>query len=141
MTRTRLILADDHAATLGGWRALVEPEFEVVGTAADGVALVEMAERLSPDAIVTDVSMPEMSGIVAAEAILRRRPASRIVLVTVHADRALLRRSLALGVFGYVLKVRAGEDLLPAIRAALRGELLISPFPCQESRDQRPGPF
>jgi DNA-binding NarL/FixJ family response regulator len=129
MSRTRVLLADDHAATVQRWRSLLEPEFEVVATVSDGQALVEADERLRPDVIVTDIVMPGMNGIVATELILRKHPAARVVFATVHADRAMLRRGLAAGAFGYVLKVRVGEDLVPAIRAALRGELLISPFP------------
>jgi DNA-binding NarL/FixJ family response regulator len=129
MTRTRVLLADDHAATMARWRELLEPEFDVIGTVADGSALVDANERLHPDVIVTDLGMPGISGIVAAEMILRRHPAARIVFATIHADRSLLRRSLAAGAFGYVLKVRVGEDLVPAIRAAMKGELMISPFP------------
>ena len=129
MKRTRVLLADDHVATTQLWRELIEPEFQVVGMVDGGAALVDACERLQPDAIVTDVTMPGMSGIAAAEIILRRSPAARIVFATVHADEAMLRKCLAVGGFGYVLKVRVGEDLVPAIRAALRGELLISPFP------------
>jgi DNA-binding NarL/FixJ family response regulator len=129
MSRRRVVLADDHAATTERWRDLLEPEFEVVATVNDGGALIEADEQLHPDVIVTDIVMPGISGLAAAERILHRHPAARIVFATVHADRTLLRRGLAAGAFGYVLKVRVGEDLLPAIRAALRGELLISPFP------------
>jgi DNA-binding NarL/FixJ family response regulator len=129
MTRRRVLLADDHPATMQLWRTLLEPEFEVVGTVTDGEALVTAAERLTPDVIVADIVMPGMSGIVAARAILARHPAARIVFATVHADRTMLRSGLAAGAYGYVLKVRAGDDLVPAVRAALRGELLISPFP------------
>jgi DNA-binding NarL/FixJ family response regulator len=98
---------------------------------------VDAAERLAPDVIVSDIAMPGMSGIAAAGTILRRHPAARIVFATVHADRTMLRSSLAAGVFGYVLKVRAGDDLVPAIRAALRGELHISPFPCVDEASER----
>jgi DNA-binding NarL/FixJ family response regulator len=129
MSRRRVLLADDHAATMRLWQALLEPEFEVVGTVENGEALVEAADELSPDVIVTDIVMPGMSGIVAAEMILRRHPAARIVFVTVHADHTMLRTGLAVGAYGYVLKLRASDDLVPAIRAALDGELLISPFP------------
>jgi DNA-binding NarL/FixJ family response regulator len=129
MNRTRVLLADDHARTLQGWRTLLEPEFEIVGTVGDGHALVEAADQLAPDVIVSDIGMPRMSGLVAAGAILKRHPAARIVFATVHADSMMLRSGLALGAFGYVLKVRAGDDLVPAIRAALRGELHVSPFP------------
>jgi DNA-binding NarL/FixJ family response regulator len=129
MSRMRVLLADDHAATVQQWRTLLEPEFEVVGAVGDGEALVDAADRLAPDVIVTDIAMPGMSGIVAANTILGRHPAARIVFATVDADRMMLRRGLAAGAYGYVLKVRAGDDLVPAIRAALRGELHISPFP------------
>ena len=129
MNRKRVLLADDRSATMQLWRSLIEPEFEVIGTVNDGEALVDAAERLAPDVIVTDVVMPRMSGIAAAGVILRRHPAARIVFATVHADRTMLRRGLAVGALGYVLKVRAGDDIVPAIRAALKGELHISPFP------------
>ena len=124
-----MLLADDHVATTQLWRELIEPEFQVVGMVEGGAALVDASERLQPDAIVTDVTMPGMSGVAAAEIILRRSPSARIVFATVHADEAMLRKCLAVGGFGYVLKVRVGDDLAPATRAALRGELLISPFP------------
>ena len=129
-----MLLAEDHAPTMRLWRTLIEPEFEVVGAVTDGESLVDAAERLLPDVIVSDIVMPSMNGIVAAEIILRRLPASRIVFATVHADHMMLRAALAVGAFGYVLKVRAGDDLVPAIRAALRGELYISPFPAVEKR-------
>jgi DNA-binding NarL/FixJ family response regulator len=129
MTRRRVLLADDHAQTMQLWRTLLEPEFDVVGTVNDGESLVHAAERLAPDVIVSDIAMPGMSGIAAAGAILRQQPAARIIFATVHADSALLRSSLAAGAYAYVLKVRAADDLVPAVRAALRGELLISPFP------------
>jgi DNA-binding NarL/FixJ family response regulator len=127
--RPRVLLADNHAATTARWRDLLESEFEIIATVSDGSALVEANERLHPDVIVTDIVMPGISGIAAAERILRRHPAARIVFATVHADRTMVRRGLAAGAFGYVLKVRVGDDLIPAIRAALRGELLISPLP------------
>ena len=140
MSRVRVLLADDHPATLRRWRGLLEPEFEIVGTVGDGESLVSEAERLAPDVIVTDVVMPGMSGIAAAGAILRRHPAARIVFATIHADSTMLRRSLAAGAMGYVLKGRAGEEIVPAIRAALRGELHISRWSCFTSRDRESEP-
>jgi len=137
MTRPRVLLADDHAATIERWRDLLEPDFDVVGTVTDGQALIEAAERLAPDVIVTDIVMPGVNGITAAERILRRHPAARVVFATVHADQTMLRRGLAAGAFGYVLKVRVGDDLVPAICAALRGELLISPFPAANDARRR----
>jgi DNA-binding NarL/FixJ family response regulator len=136
MARVRVLLADDHAATLRRWRGLLEPEFDIVGTVGDGESLVSEAERLAPDVIITDVVMPKLSGIAAAGAILRRHPAARIVFATVHADNTMLRRGLAAGAMGYVLKGRAGEEIVPAIRAAMRGELHISPFPTHHPSEQ-----
>jgi len=129
MRRSRVLLADDHAATLQSWRALLESAFDVVGSVGDGRALVDAYEQLRPDVIVADIAMPELNGIAAAELIVRRHGGARIVIATVHADRALLRRGLAAGALGYVLKVRVGEDLVPAIQAVLRGDVYISPFP------------
>jgi DNA-binding NarL/FixJ family response regulator len=124
-----VLLADDHAETLRSWRALLEPEFEVVGAVSEGQALVEAYERLGPDVIVSDIVMPDIDGIAAAEMILRGHVGARIVFATVVADRALLRKALAVGACGYVLKIKAGEDLLPAVRAALLGDLFLSRFP------------
>jgi DNA-binding NarL/FixJ family response regulator len=125
--RARVILADDHPKVVEDLRALVEPEFEVVATVGDGNALVVAAERLAPDVIVTDIAMPGLNGITAAAEILRRNPAARIVFVTVYNHPVLVQKGLATGALGYVLKLRAGDDLVPAIRAVLRGEQHLSP--------------
>ena len=92
----------------------------------DGRALVSAAERLSPDVIVSDISMPGLDGIAAATVILRRNPAARIIFVTVHGDPCLVERGLATGALGYVLKLAAGDELVPAVHAALRGERHVS---------------
>jgi DNA-binding NarL/FixJ family response regulator len=128
MKRTRVLLADDDGPTMSLWRALLESEFDIVGAVTNGEALIDEADRLGPDVIVTDVVMPGVNGLTAARQILHSHPAARVVLVTVHADHALLRCGIAAGAFGYVLKMKAGEDLIPAIRAAHRGELFISAF-------------
>jgi DNA-binding NarL/FixJ family response regulator len=127
-----VLLAEDHDATLRSWQALLESEFEVVGSVGDGRALVAACDRLRPDVVVTDITMPAMSGIAAAEAILRSHPATRIVLVTVHAERVVQRKGLSAGALGYVLKIRAAEDLVPAVRAVVRGDVFLSPLPSRE---------
>ena len=126
MTRARVLLADDHAGNMELLCRLLQPEFDVVASVQDGLALVSAADALSPDVIVTDISMPGLDGISAAIVILRRNPAARIVFVTVHRDGILMERGLATGALGYVLKLAAGDDLLPAVRAALRGERHVS---------------
>jgi DNA-binding NarL/FixJ family response regulator len=126
MSRPRLLLADDHAETADLLCLLLEPEFEVVAAVEDGRALVAAASQLSPDVIVTDISMPRLDGIAAAALIRRRDPEARIVLVTVHADSLLVDRGLAIGALGYVLKDAAGDELIWAVRAALEGTRYVS---------------
>jgi DNA-binding NarL/FixJ family response regulator len=129
MSRSRLLLADDHMDTAELLRGLLQEEFDVIEQVEDGLALVSAAERLSPDVIVSDISMPFLDGISAASVILRRDPAARIVFVTVNADPSLKERGLATGALGYVLKLAAGDELLPAVHSALRGERHISGVP------------
>ena len=125
--RARVILADDHPEVIEYLRAVVEREFDVVGTVGDGNALIAAAEALAPDVIVTDIAMPGLNGITAAARILGSNPAARIVFVTVHNQPELVEKGLAIGALGYVLKLRAGDDLVPAIHAVLRGERHLSP--------------
>lgn len=122
MDHPRILLADDHAETRGLLRHLLCTEFDVVAEATDGPALVRAAEQCSPDAIVTDISLPGLGGLGAAAAILLHNRDARIVFVTVIAEPALIRRAFATGALAYVLKNTAGEDLIPAVHAALRGE-------------------
>src|SRR5687768_15255376 len=100
VSRIRVLLADDHLETAAQLRQLLQPEFEVIAHVTDGRTLVNYAERLSPDVIVSDISMPEVDGITAAAAILRQNPAARIVLVTVHGDPSLVTRGLEAGALG-----------------------------------------
>ena len=126
MSRPRLILADDHPETRALLRGLLDSEFDVVGLVEDGPALVRAAELLTPDVIVTDIGMPGMDGISAATLVLRRNPATRVVFVSVHTEQCVVKSGMAAGGLGYVLKLAAGEDLIPAVRAALRGQIHIS---------------
>ena len=116
------MLADDQAHTLTLLERLLATEFDVVATVQDGLTLVDTVARLSPDVIVTDVSMPRLNGIEAARRILVANPSARVVFVTVHTDSALRRAGQAIGGLGYVPKALAGEELIAAIRAVLRGE-------------------
>ena len=122
-----MVLADDQAATSALLERLLRTEFDVVATVGDGRALVEAVARVSPDAIVTDISMPFLDGIEAAREILCRNPSARVVFVTVHTDDLVIQRGWAVGGLGYVAKVSAGEELVPAVWAALRGERR---YPC-----------
>jgi DNA-binding NarL/FixJ family response regulator len=121
-----VLLADDHGPIAEQLGALLEPEFEVIAVVGDGGALVTAAETLTPDVIVTDIAMPGRDGITAARTILRSNPGARIVFVTIHNDPALVQQGLATGALGYVLKLRAADDLIPAVQAALQGHPYVS---------------
>jgi DNA-binding NarL/FixJ family response regulator len=126
MSRPRVLLADDHKETAAQLRHLLEADFDVVALVEDGQSLVTSAFRLSPDAIVTDISMPGLDGIEACAQIRRNDPEARIVLVTVHAEPILVQRGLAAGALGYVLKDAAGDELVAAVHAALGGHRFVS---------------
>jgi DNA-binding NarL/FixJ family response regulator len=95
-------------------------------TVGDGYAMLGAARALQPDVIVTDVAMPLLDGMSAAEELLRDDPAARVVFVSVHRDAALVQRGMEVGALAYVSKLTAGNDLVPAVRAALRGERSVS---------------
>lgn len=124
--RPRVLLAEDHPATAARLRKLLLTEFDVVASVDDGCALVDAAARLSPDVTITDVAMPGLDGIAATRQIRCRDPHARIVLVTVHAEAMLVEAALAAGALGYVLKNTAGDELLPAVHAALAGRRYLS---------------
>ena len=126
MHRPRVLLAEDHAETAERLRKLLRLEFDVIASVEDGRALVDATERLSPDVIVADIDMPGVDGIAATTLIRRHDPDARIVLVTVHSEAMLVEAGLAAGALGYVLKDTAGDELVPAIHAALAGRQYVS---------------
>lgn len=127
MGSTRILLADDHVLVSHGIRATLEAQFEIVGHAGDGKALVEAAEALRPDAIVLDIGMPVLNGLEAAQRIRQILPAVKLVFLSQHRDPAYLRQTLRIGASGYVLKSEAAEELQHALAAVMRGEIFISP--------------
>ena len=134
MGRPRVLLAEDHPRVADELCKLLEPEFELIAVVGDGDALLREAGTARPDVVVSDIVMPGLDGIAATEALLARHPETRVVLVTVHDDPELVDRAYAVGALAYVLKLSAAHDLMPAIRAALRGERYVSP----ELRSRRP---
>jgi DNA-binding NarL/FixJ family response regulator len=124
--KARILLADDHPRFPEMAQRLLESEFEVVAMVGNGQALLEEAMRLKPDVIVTDISMPILNGIEAADQLKESRSESRIVFLTVHFDADFVRRCLSTGAFGYVLKSRIASELIPAIREALGGNIFVS---------------
>lgn len=125
--KPKIILADDHRIILDGLRGLLSADFELAGTASNGMELLELARAARPDVIVADVSMPLLNGIEAARTLREEGISARIVFLTMHPDVTYLSRALEVGAAGYVLKHSASEELVTAIRAALRGERFISP--------------
>ena len=102
-------------------------EFFVVGSVGDGRELLAEAERLHPDVIVLDITMPRLDGIEAARQLRRSHQLARLVFLTVHEDADYARAALDAGGLGYVVKTRLASDLLPAIRAALADQTFVSP--------------
>ncbi len=128
MTRPRILIADDHALLLEAFERLLEQEFEVVGKATDGRELVAMAREFEPDAVVADMTMPELNGLDAARQVLAELPSTRIVLLTVHEDAVLAAEALRSGISGYVVKRSAAGELQQALREALAGRTYLTPL-------------
>jgi DNA-binding NarL/FixJ family response regulator len=106
---------------------LLAPTYEVVESVPDGRSLVEAAKRLKPDLIVTDISMPFLSGIEASNQLSASGSAAKVIFLTVHSDDDFVQTCLAAGAAGYVLKSRIMSDLLHAVQEALAGRIFISP--------------
>lgn len=127
MARARVLLADDHAMFSEGLRRILEPQFEIVGTAENGLDLVAAAERLQPDVVVADLSMPLLNGIGAARRLKKAANPPKIILLTMHADTTLATQAFKEGVSAYVLKSSPSSEIVTAIQEALRGRVYISP--------------
>ena len=124
----RLLLADDHQVVRQGLRALLEREaFTVVAEAANGCEAIQLADAHRPDAVVLDVSMPQMNGLNAASEILRRLPSTHIVVLTMHNEEYQIVAALRLGIRGYVLKSQAARELIQAVLEVVRGGTYLSP--------------
>ena len=127
MSRKRVLLADDHAAMLEEVRSLLDEEYEIVGAVENGQKLVEAASALKPDVIVSDISMPVMTGFEAVARIRQLGLASRIIFLTVQSSAPYLKKARALGADGYVLKIHTTEQLPLAIASVLTGTPYFSP--------------
>jgi NarL family two-component system response regulator LiaR len=124
--RKRILLADDHAAMLDEAKRLLK-DYEIIGAVEDGGALVEEAQRLRPDVIISDISMPVMTGFEAAVKIRRAGSTAKLIFLTVQSSAPYVKKARALGADGYVLKVYAGEQLPVAVSAVLAGQAYVSP--------------
>jgi len=132
MSRTRVLLADDHTLLLEAFQKLLEPEFEVVGTVADGRALVAAASRLKPDVVVLDIAMPLLNGLDAAQQIMENSPGIKVIFLTMNPDPDFATEALNLGASGYLLKTSASSELTKTIREALCGKKYVTPHIARE---------
>lgn len=127
--KIRVLLADDHAVLRAGLRLLLEAreEIVVVGEAEDGRQAIEMVNRLQPDVLLLDLTMPGLGGLDALKELRRLRPKCRVLVLTMHNDESFLRRALTSGASGYVLKQADDQELIVALRAVARGEVYVPP--------------
>ncbi|MBH0189461.1 MAG: response regulator transcription factor [Nitrospira sp.] len=128
MMRPRILIADDHSLVLAGLLKLVEAEGVVVGTVEDGRALVEEAQKLRPDVILLDISMPLLNGLDAARQLTKLVPDSKLIFLTMHATPTYATEAFKAGASGYLLKRSAASELKQAIHAVLRGQHYMTPL-------------
>jgi DNA-binding NarL/FixJ family response regulator len=125
--RVRVLIADDHPVVMEGLASLLRDHMDIVGTVSDGSQLVEAALSLRPDVIITDLSMPRMSGMEAMRRLKCERIESKFIVLTMFADRQLVIEATRVGASGFVLKQSAGKELMTAIDEVLQGRVYLSP--------------
>jgi len=128
MKRPRIVLADDHKMVLDALKGVIEPEFEVVGTFGDGLALVEGAPSLNPSVIVLDIQMPTMNGLNAGRRVKQLMPTVRLIYLTMNQDPDMAAEAFRLGASAYLLKNSAATELVQALRQVVRGGSYITPL-------------
>jgi DNA-binding NarL/FixJ family response regulator len=128
MKKPRVLMADDHSLILAGLRKLVEGECDVVGTVEDGRALVEAAQKLRPDLILMDISMPLLNGLEAARQLAKLVPESKLIMLTMHASPTYATEAFQAGASGYLLKRSAASELSQAIKSVLQGQQYLTPL-------------
>jgi DNA-binding NarL/FixJ family response regulator len=128
MARARVLLADDHLIVAQGLGSLLKDEFDLVGAVGDGQALLQAARQLRPDVIVTDLSMPRMSGLEALQQLNQEGINSRVIFLTMHADPQIATEAIRAGASGFLLKHSAGEELITAIHEVLQGRVYLAPL-------------
>jgi DNA-binding NarL/FixJ family response regulator len=126
----RIVIADDHAIVRQGLRALVEKEedIEVVGEAGDGEQAVALARELEPDVMIMDLTMPKLNGVEAIRIIHSEKPDIRIIALSMHANRQIIKEVLKAGALGYVVKSHVYDELAKALRAVAEGTHYLGPL-------------
>jgi two-component system response regulator NreC len=125
----KILIADDHGIVREGLRSLIEkePDMEVVGEAKDGVETVEFARELKPDVVIMDVSMPNLNGIEATRMILSENPKIKVIVLSIHVEKRIVKEILSVGAAGYVLKTYLFEELSRALRSVMVNGYYLSP--------------
>lgn len=141
MSHARIVMADDHRMVAEGLRSVLEPTYELVAIVGDGRELVEAAQRLDPDLIVADVTMPLLNGLDAVDQLRGLGCRAKVIFLTMHKDVLYAARALRSGASGFVLKHSAPTELLTAIHEALAGRTYVTPAIAEllkRSPDQAP---
>jgi DNA-binding NarL/FixJ family response regulator len=126
MGKLRVLLADDHTIVAEGLRRLLEDEFDLVGIVGDGRAMIDAAQKLSPDVIVADISMPVLSGLDAVRQLKEDGSTAKVIFLTMPMDVRLVAEAWRAGASGYLVKVSAGEELIAAIHKVVKGGIATS---------------
>jgi DNA-binding NarL/FixJ family response regulator len=125
-----IVLADDHILVRQGIKKIIQEDdsMRVVGEAGDGIELMEILEKITPNMVILDISMPRLKGLAAAEQIKQLYPDIKMLILSMHRNKEYLRQALAAGVDGYLLKEDADVALFAAIEMVRRGKTFISPL-------------
>jgi DNA-binding NarL/FixJ family response regulator len=128
MQKPTVLIADDHTMIVEAFRKLLEPQYQVVATVADGRALLEMAPKLRPDIIVVDIGMPLLNGLAAGQRLKQLMPKVKLIYVTMNQDADVASEALHTGgASAYLLKSSAASELLQGIHEALKGGIYVTP--------------
>lgn len=127
MPEVSILIADDHGILRAGLRALIDAEsgYQVVGEATNAEEVLRLTAHLQPDIVLMDISMPDESGLEATRRLKEKHPGIKVLILTVHEDKALLQKAIKVGASGYLLKRALKNDLFQAINAVLRNELYL----------------
>jgi DNA-binding NarL/FixJ family response regulator len=125
----RVVLVDDHALVRQGFRRILEddPELSVVGEASNGFDAIALVKKTDPDVVVMDMAMPEMSGLHATMELMKQRPGTKVLILSMYSDEQYVRNALDAGAKGYILKNAIENDLTRAVKAVAGGEQYLAP--------------
>jgi DNA-binding NarL/FixJ family response regulator len=134
--KPRVIIADDHALVAEGVTKLIERDIQLVGSVADGRALVQAVEKLNPDLALVDISLPLLNGLDACRQIKKANPTVKVIVLTMHLEKHFVTEAFRAGVSGYVLKQSVADELIFAIKEVLKGRTYVSPLVTQNLVEQ-----